>query len=75
MTKKTEKKWRLKDEDLWQKLCALPDFEKAFQSACDIALSRSWGSRLSVIIQLSKGVSSILCFPISDIVEIQGKKP
>lgn len=67
----TSKKFRLKDPELWQRLCAFPGFDKAFQQAMRIALQRRTPCRCSIIYHFCPGVASVLAFPLDAIEAIK----
>lgn len=69
--KKKMTKYRLKDQKTWERLCAFPGFEKAFQEAMEILMSRTTGSRVNVLFRFSPATTSILCFPLVDVEEVK----
>lgn len=72
--KKKMTKYRLKDQKTWERLCAFPGFEEAFQKAVEISMTRMFGSMVNILFRFSPRATSVIAFRLDEVEQIPEKK-
>ena len=67
----TKRKYKLKDQGLWEKFCAFEGFEKAFQDSCTIAEAQKHRCFVTVLFRFVASATSMVTFSWKDIIVIE----